>query len=73
MCPAGMVLAETLLAWSMAQGQWVPVDLCIDKEDIGHVIRTDFNEECDIYQAVVPKLGPQWFIQEDKDESKVEE
>ena len=65
MCPAGMILAETLLAWSFCYGSWEPVALCMDEDDRGHVILQRTMEEVDIYQATIPGKTF-WVIDEEE-------
>ena len=69
MCPAGWLFVQAIIAFSFNEGQWVNASLCEDKATgNGAVYRDDTGEKIDIYQALVPKLGAQWFIVEKEKE-----
>lgn len=62
MCPAGMALVETLMAFSFSMGQWIEVGLCYDGSR-GSAVRQDTGEEVEIYQVIV-NTKAYWIIEE---------
>ena len=67
MCLATEALMETLLVWSFGAGDWINVSLCMNpKNNIG-TPRDVQGREVSIYQAIVPKLGAIWVLDEDSE------
>lgn len=69
MCLVNEILVETLIVWSFGAGNWIHIDLCSDKDTNIGTVRDVNGTEVMIYQALVPKIGTIWVLDEDNEKN----